>query len=163
MAVRLHTSALMIGSIGYDVTRKQPYIDSVWMMARDSVSMTSGLNGSASKMIIWSVLVGSVTIWLGYYLYSVIKTEYGRVALLRHQEMIRAKLIENTKKQHDELTDEQKERLMCVICQEYLRDVILLPCHHLSACSDCYSHLASKNKCMDCSKTVDSIAHVFLE
>lgn len=153
----------MIGSIGYDLTRKQPYIDSVWMMAKDTLSMQNDLNNHSSWMATLGILAGFASTWLGYYLYTTVKAEYGRTSLLKKQAILKAKLVENSLKQHSELTEDQKEQLMCIICNEFLRDVIVLPCHHLSACTDCYKHLQNKSKCMECGKPVTGTANVYLE
>lgn len=57
------------------------------------------------------------------------------------------------------------ENNICKICKENSKDVVLVPCHHLAACNDCYNHMIEHDDliyCPICSREVVESIQIFL-
>lgn len=154
---------VFIGTLGYNVNTKEPYIENIWMMAKDSVDLITKLDKGTSLMIVGGILSLMASSFIGHYIYTIAKEFYNRKGLIKKQEAIKERMIKNSLALHQELTEDQKESLMCMVCNEYVRDVLVLPCHHLLTCSDCYYRLQNAQTCMVCKKPVEGIAHIFPE
>ena len=49
---------------------------------------------------------------------------------------------------YDKIKENLKDECACIICASNPRDIIFLPCGHLSVCTLCYKHL--KGNCIIC-------------
>lgn len=43
--------------------------------------------------------------------------------------------------------DKERDKQLCVVCQERPRNFIILPCNHLCICEECYLHISRETKC----------------
>lgn len=154
---------VFIGTVGYNLTTKEPFVESIGMMAKDSLALLDKADKRSSFMVVGSIFCFSIAAWAGYYVYSVVKDYSTRLLLLKRQEALKAKAIENSLKQHGRLSEEQSKALECIICYSYLRDLIMLPCNHLVCCSECFLTMQNKDTCMICKKKITGTAHLFPE
>jgi hypothetical protein len=53
-----------------------------------------------------------------------------------------------------------QERQMCVICQDRIKNMLLLPCKHLCLCEECSGH-AQVSSCPICRKPIKEKMKVF--
>ncbi len=58
---------------------------------------------------------------------------------------------------------QQKDRQLCVICQDAVKSVLLLPCRHLCSCMACYSKLVARGNalCPVCRAPIASSLDVY--
>lgn len=60
-----------------------------------------------------------------------------------------------------------KERRMCVVCQDRSKSVLILPCRHMCLCVECGNHIArsrsrERRKCPLCRSKINTIMNVYL-
>ena len=83
-----------------------------------------------------------------------------RVESARHQ-------LDQAREDADRITQEAEkmkqdvmERQACVVCQDAIKDTLLLPCKHLCMCFACASHSQMK-RCPICRKVIQDKMKVF--
>jgi RING finger protein 26 len=65
------------------------------------------------------------------------------------------------------IVDDEKERRMCVVCQDRSKSVLILPCRHMCLCVDCGNHIArsrsrERRKCPLCRSKINTIMNVYV-
>jgi len=53
-------------------------------------------------------------------------------------------------------------QLQCVVCQDELKSVVLLPCRHLCLCLECSITVTRKGKCPLCRSAIETALSVFI-
>jgi len=161
MMVKVNSSMLMIGSIGYDLSRDKPFIHEVLWMGKDVGDLEQLLNKTMSVHIVVIILSGCAFAGIAKYIFDELKVLlFAKKNLLRQQRMKERFDRAAAREIGSELTEDQKESFLCMVCNEYYREVICLPCHHLLSCKACYDRLGNKANCMMCKKAVTGVAYV---
>ena len=65
------------------------------------------------------------------------------------------------------IVDDEKERRMCVVCQDRSKSVLILPCRHMCLCVDCGNQIArsrsrERRKCPLCRSKINTIMNVYV-
>lgn len=63
--------------------------------------------------------------------------------------------------------DDEKERRMCVVCQDRSKSVLILPCRHMCLCVECGNQIArsrsrERRKCPLCRSKINTIMNVYI-
>lgn len=63
--------------------------------------------------------------------------------------------------------ENEKERRMCVVCQDRSKSVLILPCRHMCLCVECGNHIArsrsrERRKCPLCRTKINTIMNVYI-
>ncbi|XP_053380788.1 uncharacterized protein LOC123549240 [Mercenaria mercenaria] len=65
------------------------------------------------------------------------------------------------------VVDDEKEKRMCVVCQDRSKSVLILPCRHMCLCVDCGNQIArsrsrERRKCPLCRSKINTIMNVYV-
>ncbi|XP_076068574.1 mitochondrial E3 ubiquitin protein ligase 1-like [Oratosquilla oratoria] len=102
--------------------------------------------------------VGALAILTGcgamYYGYRVL-TRYFKRWKSERRRKLELRQLEEARQQHERLENDLPEGLLCVICYG-LRDVCLIPCHHVCVCGSCALKIESR-LCPVCRTHIETI------
>lgn len=103
------------------------------------------------------IVTGGLAVLLGGMLASRLWAELKRrreLAEMKRMLKERRRAVEETNQ------DDQPESLLCLVCQDGVREVILLPCGHFCLCEQCSERISTT--CPVCRRIIVSKAAVFL-
>lgn len=53
------------------------------------------------------------------------------------------------------------QEMKCIICFDNLKNIILVPCHHMAMCSFCYENL-NRKMCPICRKNILNVVRIYI-
>ena len=150
--IRLDSALTVLGDVIYNRKDNTLRIEHPLYYVKDKSILIKKL-----KETIFSKKVGNVFLFVSFLISGYILSKKIHQKLqTKYKDAERKKYLERNKIS-GELTDE----ITCIICTDNCRNVICLPCQHLSMCYDCYSKLQS-NKCPMCNTIIQDITQVFI-
>lgn len=160
--LKVNMKVLIVGSIVYDKHKGGIVLEDILWTARDTGHLEE-LMRSDNKLKLFLagtlLLVSAVSAAAIYFLVTDSMAR-PKANLRPTARQIFSEMVERGE---PDLPEEASERLKCVACTVNIKDVVSLPCHHVSCCLDCVERLESLNKhtCVMCKKQVAGVAHVF--
>ena len=153
-----------MGTFCYDFVKESIVIDNILWAAKDNLELDKLLQKDASLKVVGAVLSLAVFFGSGYFVVSSLLERRRAVQRAREQQLRsdRARLVleETKKKLGMHVPPEAEESLYCIVCSEFIKDVVTLPCRHVSCCADCFQNPHMKAACMMCKVPITGTANV---
>jgi len=154
---------LLVGTVTYDKLADKVVLEDILWTGLDQGHLEKLMQTDSKLKLLFGGLFLAVAAAAGVGLYWRLTTEKSKTARTNNREQARQIFAEVIERPEPELREEVKERLTCIACTVYLKDVACLPCRHVSCCLDCLERLEAqhKNTCVMCKRQVTGVAHIF--
>jgi hypothetical protein len=153
--IAVGTPLFAFGDVIYNTAQKTLRIENPLYLVKDKMMIIRDFQYSLLKKHVLKVFVGfTMACAAGVFVVLAAKKLWKRWEMMKIRKLTRMRSTA-AKNQND------CEELLCVICAQTQRNIIILPCNHLCVCYACYQKLNNPKVCPFCKTPVTKTIEIF--